>query len=72
MNGVCHAVAGSPSIAASARHVKQPGSDWLAVDLNPGVARPDASPLAVDALAIVGETHHPDWDYEDPGGRPGS
>ena len=46
--------------------------EWLAVDLNPVVARPDAGPVAVDALAIVGETHHPDWDYEDPGGRPGS
>jgi acetate---CoA ligase (ADP-forming) len=41
---------------------------WLEVDLNPLIAGPGGA-VAVDAL-IVTDTRDPDWDYEDPGGRP--
>jgi acyl-CoA synthetase (NDP forming) len=40
---------------------------WREVDLNPVIASPTGA-LAVDAL-IVADPEHPDWDYEDPGGR---
>jgi hypothetical protein len=44
--------------------------EWREVDLNPVIAaHPPHGAVAVDAL-IVADPVHPDWDYEDPGGRP--
>jgi len=41
---------------------------WLEVDINPVIASSTGA-LAVDAL-IVTDVQQPDWDYEDPSGRP--
>ena len=46
--------------------VGNPG--WLEVDINPVIASSTGA-IAVDAL-IVADVRAPDWDYEDPGGRP--